>query len=516
MNSPFVSSSQKCVKHSHLIILFLSSLLLLLSFEPLVYSVKRSAADGHAYAFMAKQFIADPSAFFSYAPPPAHAYGPEVLICMAFYLLFPHLAAWQVIGLANVTMTLLFVWLLAFIFPKAIAGARTTEAKPRIASWQLRTATANLLLAFLNYSSHSAESFFGLDGTNAQIGSYATTLVLISLFFGKYGGKTKLAMIIFSVIGTMSSKLVLASAIAPLMALIVRDSFQNRTLSPHNKRQAGLLALLFFVALIPNLILGDMEALQRTRLSISNIYPTLELWQQFLMAQWRTMDPMKCIYVAMLIALLAILWQNRRHPIVFVTIAALLACFAASLVAGTFRGWNLRYLGGGLFLAAGFWIATQSALSYRLTLAIATITIFLGLNNDYDFAYPQSREQSLAACLAPLVANERLTRGLAGHWDSEPINNILDQRLLIKARLSNTRPEPYAWMVDTRYNNFHQNIDFALENKANRHYHFSSANLRALPGHKGTLSCADSDTTIHLYDAKTFSNYLRGESATKE
>ena len=90
-------------------LILLAITLLVASFEASVFSPKRAAADGHAHVYMAQQFLANPTSFFSYVPPPAHGYMPEGFICALILFVAPQLTAWQIIGIANIAMSLVFV-----------------------------------------------------------------------------------------------------------------------------------------------------------------------------------------------------------------------------------------------------------------------------------------------------------------------------------------------------------------------------------------------------------------------
>ena len=497
--------------HGAKTLLLLAAALLLASFETAFFSLKRPAADGHVFAYMAQQFLAEPTSFFSYTPPPGHSYMPEVFICAIILFLAPQLAAWQVIGIANIVMSLAFVWLLSVFLPNSLAAHSQTRARPhddpfvrkiKIAPLTSRICMACTLLAFLNFANATRDSFFGLDATNAHMGAYVTSLLLVGLILGTHKPATRIALIMFCALGLFSSKLVLASAVAPLLLMIFIDILWRRSVTAKDLQNAALLFAFSCFAFAPNFLLSGLETVQRTSLSLSHVLPTLHIWMDFGRAQITQFGPSQFIYAIMMGALLVHALRHYRHPMSLLIIASLLVCFFASLATGSFRGWNLRYFGGGLFLAAGFLIAAQSAFTRPIWAGLSALTIMLAVQNTYDFSYPETREQKLAACLKPLLADGSIKRGMAGHWDSAPVNHFLGKRCLIKTTLRGGKPEPYQWMVDTAQNHFDQKIDFALENKANGFYKLSGDNLKMLPGHKGTVKCPTGDTIIHLYDAK--------------
>lgn len=490
--------------------LLLAVFLLIGSFEAAVFTLKRAAADGHLYVYMAKQFLADPTSFVTYAPPPGHGFVPEVFICIIFCLLFPQMAAWQIIGLANITMSLLFVFLLSYVLPNSLARSSLHNTEHQLPPLPIRLALACTLLALLNFANSTSESYFGLDATNGHLGSYATSLVLVALIFGRHNRNTQALMMAFCALGLMSSKLVLASAVAPLMLTLFWVELRRKTL-PHMAEVKGMVLLiaLSLFTLIPVYLFSDLEALQRTNLSLDNILPTLAIWELYVKSQTSDFSGIQFIYLAISAIFLIHIIKNARHPMSLAIASAFILCFVASLLAGTFRGWNLRYLGGGFFLAAGFFIALQTKFARPTLLALLVTVSLMAWQNNYNFTYPETREQKLAECLRPLWAEGTIKRGLAGHWDSEPVNNFLGERVLIKTTLRSGTPQPYQWIVDTQWNNFEQDIDFAIENKANGFYRLNAENLRALPGHKGAISCPNAANIIHLYDSDVLSGHLR-------
>ena len=290
----FGDSGWQAWRHRSKFLLLLAAALLSASFETAFFSLKRPAADGHVFAYMAQQFLAEPASFFSYAPPPGHIYMPEVFICAIILLLSPQLAAWQVIGIANILMSLAFVWLLSVFLPNSLAAHSQPHARPHddpfirkieITPLAIRICMASTLLAFLNFANATRDSFFGLDATNAHMGSYVTGLLLVGLVLGTHKPVTRTALIVFCALGLFSSKLVLASAIAPLLMIIFISVLWRRSVTAKDLQNTALLIALSFLAFMPNFLLSGLETVQRTSLSVSHVLPTLHIWMDFGRAQ---------------------------------------------------------------------------------------------------------------------------------------------------------------------------------------------------------------------------------------
>ena len=478
------------------------------SLEAIYFGQRGRAGDAYSFLFMAAQFLENPNSFFTFAPPPGHGYFPEVLTFAFLIYLFPNTAAWQIMGMANILFLAAFIWTGACLLPRVFEIFATKTSAKAMEPFASRATLITLFFTVIAFTSISDKSYFWLDGVNDHIGTYLTAALFICLIFGSLRPALKILLFLACAAGFFSSKLVIASAAAPAIALIAYRCYIAKKITPMDVRNLVMIGILCGFSFLPNLFFGHLESLQRTQIGFLHILPTLETWRLFILKLVSQASVATLALTIISIGLIANMIVFRKNQTVFLISASLLFCFIGTLLNGAFRGWNLRHFGFAIFLAACFAASCSHRFKRYALLALFAYTTSLAIGHDYSFTHKASREENVAACLKPLIEQGVLKKGLAGHWDAEPVNQLLKTRTLIKTTLRNGAPEPHPWMVDTQLNQFTREINFALQNSDNGHYRFLPDPLSALPGFRDILTCSQTATRIYLYDDYILADFL--------
>lgn len=505
-----------------LFLLCISIIFFIFSLEALIYSSRHDIADGYHPLYVASSFIDSVDNFWAYIPAPAPSYFPEITILYLLKLIFPVLKDWQYIAIANLSICLILLVFLVYFYPLLIKKnliVTNTKIYLNKTNQILYTSIIFFTFTLLNFFNIGSKTILWIDGLGDHSGAYLITFFTILLIFLKktYLKKSKLTFLIIlicSLLGFFSDRLLVISTAVPLLLILFFIDFQkkkgrcNFDISTIDKYFYLLIFIL--ASFIPYFIFNDFEVSKRHIYSSDYVFIYFDKLYGLVLNNFQNSFFQMFVFSFFSCIILITTIKNYKNFLSQFAILSLAVVFLSLIFLESFRGWNFRYFATFFFVGLLCLMLLKKKTLFGLSLFLFISCCYAIFNHQFNFDKMHTREFKLSQCIEKNNLNNQYSFGLSGHWDAVPINYYLERNLITKARISISKISLHQWMVNHNLNRLDKPFNFIIISPLNKWYGYDEY-LKDIDGYKKTISCKGTKSKILLFNPSKLRKHFKLE-----